>query len=52
MQATRRQFAQLGLGELADFMPDADSARSTAAAAERVAAASGQAPIKKAWAWT
>ena len=47
MQATRRQFARLGLGELADFMPDADSAESTAAAAERVAAASGQAPIKK-----
>jgi len=47
MQATRRQFARLGLGELADFMPDADSAESTAAAAERVAAASEQAPIKK-----
>ena len=47
LQATRRQFARLGFGELADFMPDADSAESTAAAAERVAAASEQAPIKK-----
>lgn len=32
LQATRRQFARLGLGELADFMPDAGSAASTAAA--------------------
>ena len=48
MKATRRQFARLGFGELADFMPDADSAESSADAAERVAAAneSGK-PIKK-----
>ena len=32
LQATRRQFARLGLGELADFMPDAGSADSTATA--------------------
>lgn len=48
MQATRRQFARLGLGELADFMPDADSHESTETAAERVAdAASASAPVKK-----
>ncbi|MBB1060902.1 phage holin family protein [Lysobacter spongiae] len=28
MQATRRQLARLGIGELADFMPEMDSARS------------------------
>ncbi len=48
MQATRRQFARLGMGELADFMPDADSHESTAAAAERVAdASSATGPVKK-----
>lgn len=47
LQATRRQFARLGLGELADLMPDPDSADSSAAAAERVADAATAAPIKK-----
>jgi membrane protein implicated in regulation of membrane protease activity len=47
MKATRRQFARLGLGELADLMPDADSAASTADVAERVADATAQDPIKK-----
>ena len=48
MQATRRQFARLGIGELADFMPDADSHESTEAAAERVAdATSATEPVKK-----
>jgi membrane protein implicated in regulation of membrane protease activity len=47
LKATRRQFARLGLGELADLMPDADSPDSTAQAAERVAAATADAPIKK-----
>lgn len=48
MQATRRQFARLGMGELADFMPDADSHESTEAAAERVAdATSATDPVKK-----
>ena len=47
LKATRRQFARLGFGELADFMPDPDSADSTADAAERVADASADAPIKK-----
>ena len=48
MKATRRQFARLGFGELADFMPDPDSTESSADAAERVAEAnsSGE-PIKK-----
>lgn len=47
LQATRRQFARLGFGELADFMPDADSPESSAEAAQRVAAASDGEPIKK-----
>lgn len=48
MQATRRQFARLGVGELADFMPNADSHESTEAAAERVADASTATdPVKK-----
>lgn len=48
MQATRRQFARLGMGELADFMPDPDSHESTEAAAVRVAdATSTAAPVKK-----
>ena len=37
LQATRRQLARLGIGELADFSPSADSAVSTRAATERVA---------------
>lgn len=47
MQATRRQFARLGMGELADFMPDADSHESTEAAADRMADATAGDPIKK-----
>ncbi len=47
MQATRRQFARLGMGELADFMPDADSHESTEDAAERVADATDKDPVKK-----
>ncbi len=48
MQATRRQFARLGLGELADFMPDTDSNESSENAAERVAdATNSDAPVKK-----
>ena len=47
LQATRRQFARLGFGELADLMPDADSHESSADAAERVAEANAGEPIKK-----
>lgn len=49
MKATRRQLARLGIGELADFMPDASGAQSSEAAAERVAEAEAQAgaPPKK-----
>jgi hypothetical protein len=47
LQATRRQFARLGFGALADFMPDPDSPASTADAAERMADATGDAPVKK-----
>jgi len=47
LKATRRQFARLGLGELADFMPDPASADSTADAAQRVAEATSDAPVKK-----
>lgn len=47
LKATRRQFARLGLGELSDFMPDPDSPASTADAAERMADATKDAPVKK-----
>lgn len=47
MQATRRQFARLGLGELADFMPDTDSHESSEEAAERVTDATSADPVKK-----
>lgn len=47
MQATRRQLARLGIGELADFMPDPASGESTRSAAERVAQATGDKPVKK-----
>ena len=36
LQATRRQLARLGIGELAAFMPDAGSGESTKDAADRV----------------
>ncbi|WP_225876179.1 phage holin family protein [Lysobacter solisilvae (ex Woo and Kim 2020)] len=47
LQATRRQLARLGIGELADLMPDPDSPESTQDAAARVAAATDGAPMKK-----
>ena len=48
MKATRRQLARLGIGELATFMPEADSSESAESAAERVAEATetGE-PVKK-----
>ena len=48
MKATRRQLARLGIGELAAFMPKADSPVSAEAAAEQVAETNeaGE-PIKK-----
>lgn len=47
MKATRRQFARLGFGELADLMPNPDSTDSSAEVADRVAEATSQDPIKK-----
>src|SRR6476620_5937985 len=47
LQATRRQLARLGIGELAAFMPDAGSGASTAAAAERVGEATDPKPGKQ-----
>lgn len=47
LQATRRQFARLGFGELADLMPDAASHESTADAAKRVADTQAGTPMKK-----
>lgn len=47
LQATRRQLARLGVGELAGLMPDAGSGASTEAAAERVADAADAQPVKK-----
>lgn len=47
LQATRRQLARLGIGELADFMPDAGSGQSSKQAAEQVAAATEGDPVKK-----
>ena len=47
MQATRRQLARLGIGELAAFMPEAGSGASTEAAADRVADATDGQTLKK-----
>ena len=47
LQATRRQLARLGVGELAAFMPDAGSGASTEAAADRVGEATEAKPVKK-----
>jgi len=47
LQATRRQLARLGVGELADMMPDAGSHESSEDAAVRVADATAAEPIKK-----
>ncbi|WP_212745307.1 phage holin family protein [Thermomonas fusca] len=42
LKATRRQLARLGVGELADFMPDAGGAQSSEAAAKKVAEVEAQ----------
>jgi hypothetical protein len=47
MQATRRQLARLGIGELSSFMPEAGSGSSAEAAAEQVADATDGEPVKK-----
>ena len=47
LQATRRQLARLGIGELAGFMPDAGSGASAAEATDRVASATDKQAIKK-----
>lgn len=47
LKATRRQFARLGLGELADFMPDPASSQSASAAAAAAKAAGDGEPVKK-----
>lgn len=47
MQATRRQLARLGLGELSGLMPDAGSGASSEDAAGQVAEAGDRAPLKK-----
>ncbi len=47
LQATRRQLARLGVGELSGLMPDAGSAESSEAAADRVADVTTEEPIKK-----
>lgn len=47
LKATRRQLGRLGFGELADLLPDPDSAESTEAAARRVAEAQAGDPLKK-----
>lgn len=47
MRATRRQLARLGIGELADFMPDAGDPGSARDAAERVNDATDDRKVKK-----
>lgn len=47
MQATRRQLARLGIGELADMLPNPGSGASTKQAASEVAAATAAQPVKK-----
>ena len=47
LQASRRQLARLGFGELAALMPDADSGVSAEDAAEAVRDATEEAPVKK-----
>lgn len=47
LKATRRQLARLGLGELADFMPDPSSSESASVAAAATKAASDGEPVKK-----
>ena len=47
MQATRRQLARLGIGELSGMMPGAGSGKSAEEGAEQVAAATDGEPVKK-----
>ncbi len=47
LQATRRQLARIGIGELSSFMPEAGSGGSAEAAAERVTEATDGEPVKK-----
>jgi hypothetical protein len=47
MQATRRQLARLGIGELAGLVPDAGSGQSAEEGAEQVAEVAGEQPVKK-----
>lgn len=47
LRASRRQLARMGIGELADFMPQAGSAESSEHAANRVASATAETPVKK-----
>lgn len=47
LQATRRQLARLGIGELSGLMPAAGSGASGAEAAQQVAAAGDGTPLKK-----
>jgi hypothetical protein len=47
MKATRRQLARLGVGELSGLMPGAGSQGSAEDAAEHVAAATSDTPVKK-----
>jgi uncharacterized membrane protein YqjE len=47
LQATRRQLARLGIGELADFMPDPGSPVAAEDAAERLAETTSDKPVKK-----
>lgn len=46
MQATRRQLARLGIGELSDFMPDPGSPQATEDAAKRMNDVGGEPPKK------
>jgi hypothetical protein len=47
LQATRRQLARLGIGELATYMPDAGSGDSTRQAADRISEAADGQSLKK-----
>lgn len=47
LQATRRQLARLGFGELSGLVPEAGSGASTQAATDRVATAADAHPLKK-----
>src|SRR5207342_1620826 len=47
LQATRRQLARLGIGELSGLMPEAGSGKSAKEGAEQVAAATDGNDVKK-----